>query len=213
MQKKIAFFDLDNTLYDGYSLFDIVENLGAEGYFSSETQAQYEQIVAPYRRGRGDRLKISGEVLDLFLDNVKGRSSQELSDRLKVFWEKGVEKLISQTSEKMKDLQKRGYEIAIITGSPDLSAIHFCRHFKIAKLRAAELESHQETLTGGVKRNSTVAAKNTAAISILGEGTYTLKDSYGFGDEPGDYGFLQLVENAFIVEGCQKVRELDPRRR
>jgi|GEM_PF-5942895 len=211
--EKIAFFDLDNTLYNGYSLYDFFQSLCQQQYFDSSTCQQFHRLTQPYYQGRGDRLKISGQVLDLFAQNIKGRPVEELEKQAEQFWQEAAANLIPPTAQEYERLRKDGYQVAIITGAPEPLAKYFCRCQKLNLCRASQFEQKAGVLTGNFTRNSSYQAKAQSAKDFLKQGSCTLKDSWGFGDEPGDYGFLDLVANPILVVDRKTHQKLPPRQK
>lgn len=204
----VAFFDLDNTLYDGYSLFDFCEFLCQRNYLASKFCTKFRQIIAPYRQGRGDRLVISGQVLELFAQNLKGRSQKEVADLADQFWQTHWQNLIPETAKEFQRLKDAGYEIVIITGSPDVLEKPFCQRHQVTLGKAAQMKVVEGKFTGEIIRNSSAESKGAAAKEYLQKGKHNLAGSYGFGDEPGDFGFLKLVENAYLVEEKRNLKKI-----
>ncbi len=206
----VAFFDLDNTLYDGYSLFDFIEFLCQKKYFNSNLCERYRKLVAPYLEGRGDRLVISGQILELFVQNLQGKPAVEIAEKAQEFWRLHCQNLISPVVKEFQRLKKAGYEIVIITGSPDVLEKPFCQTHQVILGRAAEMKVVDGKFTGEITHNSSAESKGAAAKEYLQKRKLNLVGSYGFGDEPGDFGFLELVENAYVVEERQRLKPLHP---
>lgn len=204
----VAFFDLDNTLYDGYSLFDFIEFLCHKKYFDPDFCAKYRKIVTPYREGRGDRLVISGQILELFVQNLKGKPAVEIEEKAQEFWKSHYQNLISPVAQEFQRLKKAGYEIVIITGSPDVLEKPFCQIHQVTLGKAAEMKVVDGKFTGEIIRNSSAESKGAVAKEYLQKRKLNLAGSYGFGDEPGDYGFLEIVENAYLVEERKNLKRI-----
>lgn len=209
MSHVVAFFDLDNTLYDGYSLFDFIEFLCQKKYFGPDFCLKYQGLVAPYRQGKGDRLVISGQILELFVQNLTGKPATEIEEKAQEFWRLHYQNLIAPVAKEFQRLKKAGYEIVIITGSPDVLEKPFCQIHQVTLGKAAEMKVVNGKFTGEISRNSSAESKGAAAKEYLQKRKLNLVGSYGFGDEPGDFGFLEIVENAYLVEERKNLKKIE----
>lgn len=195
-QKIGVFMDIDNTLYRGYSQQDFVKFLMKEK--------------------RVSRILTLKVFFYLFLEKLKVITHEQLMRRALGFTRGWAEKDMEQLAESffhtyvvphleshtlpiVKDHQKRGHTIVLITEIIEPLAKQFKKYFKAADARGTVLEKKHGVCTGGIVRLCWKEEKAKQLRTLAGKHGLDLKKSYAYGDSFSDVSMLQLVKHRVAV--------------
>ena len=199
--KKFAFFDVDYTLYDGYTAIDFHQNLLDTGFIDGSFAGKQEEIYTQYKAGEISYTQGSRAALDLQASTLKGKSIDEVAQVCENFIKAG-HKIYPFVAELLIMLKNAGFTIVFISGS-SLPVIQVLgRQLGADLCFASELDSVDGTYSGTVKRMMNDEEKSIQLHSVLEDHSdiYAL----GFGDTTGDIFMLSEVDKAFVVDPHQE---------
>lgn len=113
--KKYAFFDVDNTIYNGYTASDFILYGIQKGVISIKIKEEVEVAFQKYSTREIDYTEISQICLDLFSKSVKGWTKNK-GRRLIAGMLKGKEKLFNDWVFKVVDYFKdKKYKLVLVS--------------------------------------------------------------------------------------------------
>ncbi len=189
--KKLAVFDMDNTLLRGRFVETAIRQLGLEKELVDILAANHEAWLRTKQIARLFRGRNIGELIDI-LDGIP---------------------LTDYATEIVAAMKKRGYIVGIISDSYDFAAIHIKTKIGADFALANELEFSQSVATGEVKipsffaRSSASicnhsACKTHALIDVAARYEIGLSDVIAIGDSEPD---VCMIKHAGIgVSFCSR---------
>lgn len=198
--RAIAFFDLDNTLVRGSTMFlyaltawkhrqlrliDLVRFGWHQLTFLTVGETAAQQSVA---QGRG-------------LDLVAGRSVQALSEIAHATARDAVgSRLIQSSLDRARQHLDRGDEVWIVTASPRTFAEIVATDLGFTGALGTEVEAKDGIATGNLVNPPLHGIRKVGAISKLAaERHIPLADCYAYSDSRNDIPMLSAVGHAFAV--------------
>lgn len=200
--KKYAFFDVDNTLYKGYSVTDFYLFLADKGHKSKWAYSQDEEIGRYYRSGKINYEEASIRVAKVLARCVSGLTIRQVDEYKKEFMET-KERLNPWVKDIFNVLEGKGFTIYLISASPNPNIEAIADYLKCDKYSTSELELKNGKYTGKILNMLNYEEKLHKIHRILGHLT---KNSFkiGFGDSSGDVDMLSLMDEAFLYQPHQK---------
>ncbi len=199
---KYAFFDVDNTIYDGYSTSGFYLFLVDKGICSSLIKEKDEELGKLYSSEKIDYTEASKRVVELQAEAVKGFTVGEVEELGDEFVKKDA-KLFPFVKELFKVLDDNDFQTYLISAaaSPSIEAI--ARFLGTDKYFASDLEIKASKYTGRVSKMLNNEGKKYAIHRVMGH----LKGNslkLGFGDSTGDVEMLLAVDHAFVINPHQE---------
>lgn len=193
--KKIAFFDLDKTVFNGSSmqkfLFGYLIPQKKIGFFDL---IQALLLVFRYATRLISHNDASKKTIEITARVLAGKSIKEVAEWQKDFFTKS--QMFPHITQLFAFLQKNGYEIYIVSASI-LPVVQACADIFGVKSIASELVIIDGTYTGTCKQLMNEDVKATTVAAIKGKNN---THSIAFGDSTGDIAMLQAVDHGFLFE-------------
>lgn len=207
MSKKVAFFDIDGTLfrsglhrevfYELYKMGKIPTTLG------EETTLKHRQWR---HRTHGNAFEEFEQVmcdgLDVIVSQIKISDYEQASKHV---LEKKAENVYVYTRDLLKSLQDQGYMTIAISGSQEELVKPFAMRYGFDAWVGQRWERGDEYFTGEIVKTHT--GKDKIIRRLLEEYDLTLEDSYGVGDSNGDSGMLGIVDNPIAFNPTEELYE------
>jgi len=213
-QKSAAFFDLDNTLIRGSSLFLLARGLKDYGYFTTSdfTNFFWKQlkfvVVGKESLGDQDRIK------DLVLKIAAGHSLSKLealADEL--LRTELLPKIYDQTLAIAKEHVANGREVWLVTASPQRLAQLLAKTLGLTGAIGSQAVVVDDVFTGeilGKPIHGKVKAQEVAKLAK--DRNFDLTKCYAYSDSCNDLPMLEMVGNAAVVNGDRKLRAIAKKR-
>lgn len=199
---KYAFFDVDNTIYNGYSTSDFCLFLANQGICSKSVIEKVEELVEFYSSGKIDYTTASIQATQLLTDALKGFTLGEVTQLGDSFVTKGA-KLFPFVIELFGLLEEHGFQTYLISAAANPCIEAIARFLKTDKYFASELEIIADKYTGKILKMLNNEEKRHTIRHIMGHlSENSLK--LGFGDSTGDTQMLLSVNHAFVINPHQK---------
>jgi HAD superfamily hydrolase (TIGR01490 family) len=199
--KKFAFFDVDYTLYDGYTAIDFQQYLLDTGFCDASFNGKQEEIFKKYKAGEITYTQGARAAIELQAETLKGKGVDEVAKQCENFIEAG-HKIYPFAEELFSYLKKEGFTIVLISGSC-IQIIEVIAKLLGADLCfASELNIIDNAYSGTVKRMMNDEEKSIQLQSVLKDHSDIF--SLGFGDTTGDIFMLSEVDTAFVVNPHQE---------
>jgi HAD superfamily hydrolase (TIGR01490 family) len=195
--QRLAFFDIDGTVFRSSLLVELVRELINRGLFPKEAQLEYREAYEAWiNREEAYELYIEA-VVTTFRTHLKGVHYGEMADVGKKVVGKQKHRVYRYTRDLLKDLKADNYHIIAISQSPKTVLDDFCQHYGFDKVYGRLYEiGPQDRFTGEVIDEHWIKNKANIVKRIIDNNPeLTLKNSLAVGDTEGDIPLLELVEH------------------
>jgi len=206
MQKPVAFFDIDGTLFRSSLLIELVDKLLEAQVFPKESEEEFIELKRQWQDREGEYESYIDAVVKVFRHNLKGVFYGDLADIGREVVALRSKRVYRYTRDLIKDLKNEGYYLVAISQSPKTILDDFCRQYGFDKVygRIYEL-GPQDRFTGMVMDEHLISNKANIVARVLEDQQLTSRRSIGVGDTEGDIPLLQKVERPICFNPNQKL--------
>lgn len=194
--KKLALLDIDDTLYDGYSVVEVIMEEIKAGVLSQASGDAVNRFVEQYKAGA---ISYENAVDGLLKVWAEGLAGQTYDAALNAAWRvyERPEAFFPYAKPLFQKLRPT-HDTYLVSAQPGFSG-DVCRATLGATgLVGTEFELTDGVFTGEVERPLAHRQQKAEAVKELLE-RYGHEGSVGFGDSEGDIGMLELIEAPFAV--------------
>ncbi len=197
MKTRVAFFDIDGTIFRSSLLIELVEGLIKEGIFPAEAAEEYREAFEAWRNREGSYEVYIHAVIETFLRHIQGvyyGDFVEVGRRVVAVQRRIVYRY---TRDLIKKLKQEGYYLVAISQSPKAVLDEFCEQYGFDKVygRVYEL-GPQDRFTGVVIDEHLIINKSAIVQRVYANNpSLTTEESIAIGDTDGDISLLETVEN------------------
>jgi len=196
-QKKIALFDIDKTVYDGYVLFFMTEYQVKKRTISENDFNNIYRDFKLYKKGLVDYETTVANLLIHWARGLKGISGNTVLKQTRCFL-KGKGNRFFPFLKPVIKLLKRTHEIYFVTGEPEFIGRTVSDLYRATGFITSKLGVRNGIFTGEVKTFLAKREEKQKAIKQLLK-AYDVNGSFAFGDSEGDIEILNSVENAICI--------------
>lgn len=194
MQKPVAFFDIDGTIFRSSLLIELVEKLVERGIFPPEARESYLAARQAWLDREGDYEEYIEAVVDSFRHHIKGVFYGDFADVGREVVSMQSKRVYRYTRDLLASLKKDGYYLVAISQSPKTVLDEFCKQYGFDKVYGRIYEiGPQDRFTGTVTDEHLISNKANIVSRVLSEGNLTEENSIGVGDTDGDIPLLEAV--------------------
>lgn len=196
MQKPVAFFDVDGTLFRSSLLIELVEELVREGVFPADAQSAYGRSHAAWLAREGTYDAYIDAVIQTFVTNIKGVHYGELADIGRRVVALKSKRVYTFTRDYVQQLKSEGYILIAISQSPKTVLDEFCRQYGFDKVYGRIYEiGPSDCFTGEVTDEHLISNKANIVNRVFERHPeLTREGSIAVGDTDGDIPLLQSVD-------------------
>tara|TARA_B100001989_G_C24510661_1_gene450227 strand:+ start:719 stop:1405 length:687 start_codon:yes stop_codon:yes gene_type:complete len=193
--KKVAFFDIDGTVFRSSLLIQLVDRLIADGVFPAEAAEQFEVERQAWRSREGKYETYIQAVIDTFLAHIKGVHYGALADIGKEVVDQQSKYVYRYTRDLISKLKEDGYFVVAISQSPKTVLDEFCKQYGFDKVYGRIYEiGPQDCFTGEVLDEHLIQNKANIVKRVFDRNPdLTRDDSIAVGDTEGDVPLLESV--------------------
>lgn len=197
MSQKVAFFDIDGTVFRSSLLIELVEKLIADGVFPNEAAEEYHDEHEAWRRRQGTYAAYIDAVIGTFLRHIKGVHYGEFADVGRQVVARQSKYVYRYTRDLIKKLKAEGYVVIAISHSPKTVLDEFCTQYGFDKVYGRMYEiGPQDRFTGNVIDEHIIQNKANIAKRVFDKHTeFSKLESIAVGDTEGDVPLLEMVDN------------------
>ncbi|WP_432563144.1 HAD family hydrolase [Kineococcus sp. SYSU DK003] len=202
-----AFFDLDNTMVRGASLFYFARGLAARGFFSRRELQGFARRALHYTL-RGEDLGRLGEVLELGLAFVAGHSTATIEQIGEEVYDEHVEaKVRAGTRTLARRHLAAGAPVWLVTAAPIELAGVVARRLELTGALGTVAESVDGVYTGRlIGQPLHGQAKADAVRELAAAEGFDLARCAAYSDSANDLPLLSLVGFPVAVNPDTKLR-------
>jgi len=194
--QKVAFFDIDGTVFRSSLLIELVEKLIDEGIFPSEARNEYTEAYTLWRDREGTYGAYISAVVQAYMTHIKGVHYGDLADIGRLVVAEQSKHVYRYTRDLITRLQKDDYFIVAISQSPKTILDEFCKTYGFDKVYGRIYEiGPQDRFTGEMIDVHLVENKANIVARVLQKEDVTIEGSVGVGDTEGDIPLLESIQN------------------
>lgn len=193
--QKVAFFDIDGTVFRSSLLIELVETLIERDVFPRTARDVYLREKEAWRTRNGTYEEYIERVIEAFLLNIPGVYYGDFADVGRTVVEEQSGYVYRYTRDLIHELKREGYYLVAISQSPKTILDEFCSAYGFDKVYGRMYElNERECFTGKVKEEHLIKDKSLIVARVMGKGGFTPLSSVGVGDTEGDIPLLSNVE-------------------
>lgn len=213
--KKVAFFDIDGTLFRSSLLIELVDALIAEQIFPPEARDAYRDERRLWLDREGTYDAYIAAVIESFLTHIKGVHYGTFADIGKRVVSRHQKRVYRYTRDLVSTLKAEGYYIIAISQSPKTVLDAFCKDYGFDKVYGRIYDiGPQDRFTGEVQDEHLIENKANIVKRVFERHPELVSTgSVAVGDTDGDIPLLASVErpicfnpNAALYAHAQKMR-------
>lgn len=213
MQKPVAFFDIDGTVFRSSLLVELVERLLDSGIFPKEAREEFDELERYWRDREGTYEDYIDAVVGVFRKNIKGVFYGDLADIGREVVSEHSKRVYRYTRDLILELKNEGYYLVAISQSPKTILDEFCRQYGFDKVYGRIYETGpQDRFTGEVIDEHLISNKSNIISRVIEKENLTKKGSVGVGDTEGDIPLLESVERPICFNPNQSLLDHAKRR-
>lgn len=204
--KKVAFFDIDGTIFRSSLLIEVVEKLVEKDIFPKEAKEFYLPAYSAWRKREGEYGDYIKAVVLSFMEHIKGVHYGELRDIARMVANEQGSYVYRYTRDLVTKLKSNNYFVVAISHSPKTILDEFCREYGFDKVYGRIYEiGPQDRFTGVIENLADIEDKASIVERVLEKEDVTNDDSYGVGDTDGDITLLECVQNPICFNPNKKL--------
>lgn len=206
-QNAAAFFDLDNTLIRGASLFHLARGLAAHRFLSSREIARLACGQLTFRL-RGERTGQLASTRERALSFVEGHSVSEMRELCRHIYDDYLAEKIWPGSRALADLHRRsGEPVWLVTAAPRELAEVIADRLGLDGALGTRPEEIAGRYTGRLVGEILHGpAKGDAVRALAGGEGYDLTACHAYSDSANDLPMLTLVGHPHAVNPDHRLR-------
>lgn len=195
MERPVAFFDIDGTVFRSSLLIELVERFVDAGVFPPAVREQYAESYAAWVHRTGSYEAYIADVVAAFLTHIRGVHYGTLADVGREVVRDHGRKVYRYTRDLIQELKSEGYFLVAISQSPKTILDDFCADYGFDKVYGRMYEiGPRDLFTGVVLEEPLIANKAHILERVFEHNTLSRKRSIGVGDTEGDIPLLERVD-------------------
>jgi HAD superfamily hydrolase (TIGR01490 family) len=208
MGKSAAFFDVDNTLSRGSTLFLFARGLARRGFFSTRMVVKFALAHSRFRLSGKERAREIANIRQAALIFVKGHRTSELAEIAEEIYDESICKALwAGTVALAQEHLAAGREVWLVTASPLEMGEVIARRLgftgALGSIAASEDGIYTGELVGELLHGG---AKATAVQKLAAESGLDLADCYAYSDSANDLPLLEAVGHPCAINPDAKLR-------
>ncbi len=193
--QKVAFFDIDGTVFRSSLLIELVEACVTHGIFDAAIRTRYAREEEAWRNREGTYEAYIYAVVDAFMEHLRGVYYGDFADIGRIVVDTQGKKTYRYTCDLIQDLKGKGYYLVAISQSPKTVLDDFCATLGFDKVYGRIYEiGPRDCFTGVVTDEEFIKNKDRVVQRVFERGDFSQESSIGVGDTEGDIPLLASVE-------------------
>ncbi len=208
MEKSAAFFDVDNTLSRGSTLFLLARGLARRGFFSTRMVLKFALAQARFRLSGKEKVREIANIRQAALVFVKGHKTSELADIAEEIYDESIcHSLWAGTVALAQEHLAAGREVWLVTASPLEMGEVIARRLGFTGALGSIAASVDGVYTGELVGDLLHGAAKAVAIERLAQASgLDLADCYAYSDSSNDLPLLAAVGHPCVINPDAKLR-------
>jgi HAD superfamily hydrolase (TIGR01490 family) len=205
--KKVAFFDIDGTVFRSSLLIELVNAMIEQGVFPKNTRGDFRDVHDEWRNREGSYEDYIEAVIQSFMSHIKGVHYGDLSDIGRIVMAKQHRSVYRYTRDLVRKLKNEDYYLVAISQSPKTILDDFCDQYGFDKVYGRLYEiGPQDRFTGVVTDEHLISNKANILKRVFEHNPeLTTEESIAVGDTEGDIPLLETVANPICFNPNQSL--------
>lgn len=194
--QKVAFFDIDGTVFRSSLLIELVNALILEGVFPEEAEEYFREAREKWSNREGEYKAYVDAVVETFEEHIRGVHYGELADIGRQVVARKRLHVYRYTRDLITNLKADNYYLVAISHSPKTVLDDFCLQYGFDKVYGRLYEiGPQDRFTGVVTNEHLINNKANIAKRVFSHNeNLTNEDSLAVGDTENDIPLLEMVK-------------------
>lgn len=206
--QKVAFFDIDGTVFRSSLLIELVEKLVEREIFPPDARDEYVESYAHWINREGDYEQYIGHVVTSYMKYIQGVHYGDLADIGREVVDEQSKRVYRYTRDLIKKLKEDNFYIVAISQSPKTILDSFCGSHGFDKVYGRIYEiGPQDLFTGKMVDVHLIENKANIVHRVGEQEGITLEGAFGIGDTDGDISLLESVDNPICFNPNKKLYE------
>jgi HAD superfamily hydrolase (TIGR01490 family) len=204
-KRYLALFDIDKTIYNGFTLFPLAEFQLKYGLINQSCLAELYEDLKLFKDSKVIYEETVANLCTHWADGLKGKMYTKILHNSQDFF-KTNDKFYTYFPKVLSHFSKT-HDVYLVTGEPQFIAKSIVDKYKVNGYVSAEFELVHGVFTGKVEKFLAKKCEKMRAIQQL-LAQYEKDGSFAFGDSEGDIEMLEAVKYQICVNassGLQKV--------
>lgn len=209
MQKKLAVFDIDGTLFRSSLLIELTNLLVTKKIFPAIARKEIESDYNNWLNREAGYENYIGKVVQVYEKYIKGCMEADVEEAVSEVLAQEKKKLYRYTRDLIKKLKSENYFLFAISGSPGHILTSFAKDIGFDKYLGGYYEVIDGKLTGKQPYGNPAEDKKKTLLGFLEKYNhgFDLKKSIGVGDTESDIAFLEMLGNPIAFNPNRKLAE------
>jgi len=205
MSKRVAFFDIDGTVFRSSLLIELVEAMVEAGLFPPEAKLDYVVPKTAWQNREASYEAYIQAVIKTFIKHIKGVHYGDFVDLGKCLVGEQGKQVYRYTRDLITDLRAKDYCLVAISQSPKAILDEFCQSYGFNKVYGRIYEiGPQDCFTGQVIDEHLIENKaNIVRRFFNQQPALSRVGSVAVGDTEGDIPLLESVERSICFNPNQ----------
>ena len=201
IQKRVAFFDVDNTLLKGSTLFFLGRGMYQRGFFTKKDISAFVLANLRYRLTGEENKDEIVRFQNAACEFIKGHNVVEIEKIGQEIYEEYVSPAIWQgTVEIAQEHLAKGEEVWLVTATPLDMANLMAKRLGFTGALGTKAETEDGIYTGKMIGNLLHGKEKAVAIKELSQSeSFDLKNCYAYSDSHHDIPLLEAVGNPRVI--------------
>jgi len=202
-ERKVAFFDIDKTIYDTPVFLPLSEFQLANKIVDLECILNLKTDTDLYKSGNVSYEEVVHRITLHWAEGLKGKDTALVLANTKEYFS-GNSSHFYPFVKNVFDLLKATHDIYLVTGEPNFVAEAVTGLFELTGFISSKLSVSNNTYTGKTDIVLSHATDKLKALKSVRD-CYTGSQSIAFGDSEGDVEMLNSVEIPVCVNPSEKL--------
>lgn len=209
MKTKVAFFDIDGTIFRSSLLIELINELIEKNIFPKLAEEEIKIKRAAWLNQTGRYEDYLNKVVEMHLKYIKGCREEDIMKVVEdiIYFKK--DRIYKFTRDLIKKLKKEGYFLVAISGSPAYLVKQFVDYMGFDLSFGQILEVKNGIFTGEIVNKNFLDKESIIRDFEKREGIeLNLDIAIAVGDTENDIKMLQMVGNPIAFNPTRSLAEL-----
>lgn len=203
MVNKVAFFDIDGTIYRDSLMVEHFRTLLDFDLMVSEKHAT--QAYKDWYKRQGDYEDYLEAVSRVYVEELKNLTKTDVEFTGRYVIKKKSDRVYKFTRAMLQKHKKEGHLVIFISGSPDFLVKNMAKKYGADDFKASQYIYEGEKFTGQVVPMWDSVSKNGAIDYFVEKYNIDLESSFAYGDTHGDFTMLKRVGNPVAINPAREL--------
>lgn len=208
MKNKVAFFDIDGTIFRKNLAFELIGELVWMNVFPKYVKDDLVKLYANWLEHKGVYEDYRRALVELYVKHLKGCRESDLKKASSSVMGFHKERTYIFANQIIKDLRARDYHLVAISGSPKEIVEEFNKYLGFEAVFGSDYEVDNQGFYTGKVIFEPPHDKGAVVRQYIAEHQLTLDDSYGVGDTESDANMLSAVAHPIAFNPNENLKRI-----